>query len=111
VRRYVALHDECLAIVFTSNGRIRYLEKGEGFPGTCVWSNDLAPQLPPRPSDGSDLTALDEASPDSWLSRSEGVTLFAQTFYQAAGHAMTLLLAEHEEDADDDVRNRRPWGV
>jgi len=42
-RRYVALHDECLAAVFSRGGRIRYIEKPDGFPRTSVWSGDPLP--------------------------------------------------------------------
>ncbi len=97
VRRYVALHDECLAVVFSAGARVRYIEKGEGFPGTAIWTNDALPTLPPRPRDGSDLTTLDEVSAVPWLSWTDGVTLFAQTLYQAEGYAMTLLLVERDK--------------
>ena len=98
VRRYVALHNECLAVVFSAGDRVRYVEKGEGFPGTAIWANDTLPPLPPRPRDGSDLTALDEVSPGSWLSRTDHVALFAQTLYQAEGYATTLLLVERDRN-------------
>ncbi len=42
VRRYVALHDECLAIAFSVQGRIRYVEKGNDFPHLAVWTSDKA---------------------------------------------------------------------
>jgi hypothetical protein len=97
VRRYVALHDECLAVVFSAGDQVRYIEKGEGFPGTAIWANDALPPLPPIPRDGSDLTTLDEVSPLPWLSWTDGVTLFAQSLYQADGYGMTLLLVERVE--------------
>ena len=107
-RRYVALHGECLAVAFTANGRIRYVERGNGFPHLTVWKSDDVPALPPEPGYGAELTILDEVSAALWLSRPDGVTLFAQTLYQAEGYATTLLLAERETGAGDD-NDRAPW--
>ena len=108
VRRYVALHDERLAAAFSVNGRIRYVEKGSHFPHLVVWTGDKAPALPLRPRAGSDLSTLDEVSPGLWLCRPDGVSLFAQTLFQAQGYATTLLLAEWEsgEGNDDDQAPR-----
>ena len=51
IRRYVALQGECLAAVFSKDGRVRYIEKGEGFPATTMWTGDrLAGMLAQRPS-------------------------------------------------------------
>jgi hypothetical protein len=97
-RRYVDLHDECLAMVFSVSGRVRYIEKGEGFPATRIWTRDPVPTLVPRPSDGSELTTLDEVSAAAWLSWPDGVTLFAQTLHQVDGYATTLLVAERDGD-------------
>ena len=90
-RRYVALHGERLAVVFSAGDRVRYVEKGTGFPSTTIWANDTLPPLPPCPRDGTNLTALDEASAPVWLSRPHGATLFLQTLFQANNYAMTLL--------------------
>ena len=107
-RRYVTLHSECLAVAFTANGRVRYVERGNGLPHLTVWKSDDGPALPPEPRDGSELTTLDEVSAPLWLSRPDGVTLFAQTLYQAAGYATTLLLGERKTGAGDD-NDRAPW--
>jgi hypothetical protein len=101
-RRYVALHDECLAVVFSAGDRVRYVEKGRAFPGTAVWAGDALPELPARPRDGAGLTALNEVNPAAWLSTPDGVTLFAQTLYQADAFAMTLLLVERNGLTLDD---------
>ena len=102
-RRYVALHDDCLAVVFSVDGRVRYVEKGKGFPGTSIWAHDILPALPPRPRDGTGLTLLDEVSPLPWLSRTDGVTLFAQTLHQTDEYAMTLLVVERNESNSDEI--------
>ena len=36
IRRYVALQGERLAAVFSRDGRVRYVDKGPGFPNTCA---------------------------------------------------------------------------
>jgi hypothetical protein len=98
IRRYVALHRETLAAVFTQNGSIRYIEKSKGFPTTTIWSGDPAPETPSRRA-GDNLTSMDEADPEAWLSHPGRRALYAQTLFQADGYACTLLLAE---EADDD---------
>lgn len=68
VRRYVALHTDCLAAVFTEGGRVRYIEKGEGFPHTAVWvGGDLGPSHRDRGPDPDGLTTLDAVDPEIWL--------------------------------------------
>lgn len=96
IRRYVALQGECLAAVFSKGGRVRYVEKGENFPATIMWNGDaLGDLLPRRPA--RTLTTLDEAFALRWLRWPNGVTLFAQTLYQADGFAVTLLAAERDQ--------------
>jgi hypothetical protein len=95
VRRYVALQGECIAAVFSKDGRVRYIEKGDDFPATTAWNgNALAGNL--RRSPPGKLTTLDEASAPMWLRWPNGITLFAQTLYQADGFAVTLLVAERD---------------
>ena len=40
---------------------------------------------------------MDEAIPAEWLTRADGVALYAQTLFQANEFAMTLLVAERAE--------------
>ena len=46
VRRYVALHAECLAVMFAKNGALEYVIKGEGFPWLNFSKGDRLPSLP-----------------------------------------------------------------
>ena len=96
-RRYVQLHEDCLAAIFSRHGRVLYVERPDEFPATTVWSNDALPELSDPPRDGSDLTSLDEADPTAWLKSPAGTQLFAQTLFQRDGYAITLLLAETME--------------
>ncbi|MFO1143690.1 MAG: hypothetical protein U1E59_15155 [Amaricoccus sp.] len=95
-----------MAAVFSKDGRVGYIEKAPGFPGTLVWASDsLSGLLPPRRKDRS-LTTLDPVDPSRWLKWAADVELFAQTFYQADGYAVTLLVAERDEDLESNERTR-----
>ena len=102
-RRYVNLHEECLAAVFSRDGRIRYIAKGEGFPRTSVWTGDPSPGSPAC-QDGAPLTSLGEADASAWLVGPNHYALFAQTLVQDDGFATTLLVAERSGIADE-----TPW--
>ena len=91
----MALQSECLAAVFSKDGRGRYVEKGESFPATTMWNGDALGDLLPSHRPGT-LTTLDDAMVLRWLRWPNGVTLFAQTLYQADGFAVTLLVAERD---------------
>ena len=82
--------------MFSKDGRVRYIEKGEDFPATTVWTGDELTSIAPRRPSGP-LTTLDEADAFRWLKRPDGITLFAQTLYQADGFAVTLLVAERDQ--------------
>jgi hypothetical protein len=98
IRRYVAVQGECLAAVFSKGGRVRYIEKSEDFPATTMWTGDQLGDLLAKRSSGA-LTTLDEADAFRWLKWPDGVTLVAQTLYQADGFAVTLLVAERDRHA------------
>ena len=98
VRRYVALHDECIAAVFSRGSRIGYIEKADGFPRTSVWSGNPMPAGPAL--QGTSLTSLDEVDPADWLGRPDRHALFAQTLAQEDGFSITLLVAERAEEAE-----------
>ena len=100
-RRYVSLHHECLAVIFSREGKIRYIEKGKEFPGTRVWIGNTIPSLGESLPDVDRVTSLDEVSAGVWLSNPRDRTLYAQTLFQRGGFAITILLAE-DEQADDE---------
>lgn len=101
IRRYVDLHEERLAAVFSRNGQVRYVEKSETFPQTTVWAGDLLGHILRRPSQAGMLTPLDEADASDWIRRPAGLSLFAQTLFQEDGYAATLLVAERVLNEDD----------
>lgn len=98
-RRYVALHDECIAAVFSRGDRIRYIEKPDGFPRTLVWSGNPLPAC--MADNGAALTTLEEVDPAAWLAWPDRHALFAQTLFQDDGFAITLLVAERAEGAEE----------
>ncbi|MDH3668974.1 MAG: ImmA/IrrE family metallo-endopeptidase [Paracoccaceae bacterium] len=102
-RRYVQCHRDCLAAVFSHDGKIRYVEKSEGFPSIVPWTNDPHGPLPAPPGDGSPLTGLDEVSAQGWLTYPDRSQLFAQTLYQREGHAITLLTVEQDDSTTEEI--------
>ena len=101
IRRYVSLHRECLAVVFSKDGRVRYIEKGADFPATTMWTGDKLGHLHAGGRDARGLTTLDEADPTDWLKWPNGWAVFAQMLFQTNGYATTLLVAERDERVGD----------
>lgn len=101
IRRYVDLHEERLAAVFSRNGQVRYVEKSETFPKTTVWAGDPLGHILRRPRQARVLTSLDEADASDWIRRPAGLSVFAQTLFQEDGYAATLLVAEQVLDEGD----------
>jgi hypothetical protein len=95
VRRYVALHDETLAVVFSRADSVRYIDRGQEFPALGFWKGDRLPAL-------SDIeTEWQELDPRDWLKRTARVGLSAQILRQADDHAIIVLRAESGEAEDD----------
>ncbi len=99
-RRYVALHDELLAVAFITNGQLRYAEPSPDFPRLSVVKGQPTPYLPKYP-DTSVLSAIEEVDAADWLQRSDGTTLSAQVLRQRDGHAIVLLKAQPDEELED----------
>lgn len=93
IRRYVEMHNETLAAVFSKNGKIRYVSKPGNFPNLSRWSGNLLPEFPAEPDRGN-CSAMSEAEPRDWLKAPHGKELFVQTLFQQNGFATTLLLIE-----------------
>lgn len=89
-RRYVALHNDRLAVVVTHEGGVvRYVEKGPGFPWVRYWTGSRAPVIKQRGI--SEITAQVEGDPEQWFERPTNVGLSVQTCHQADRRALTLL--------------------
>jgi Zn-dependent peptidase ImmA (M78 family) len=102
-RRYVSLHADNLAAVFSKEGRIRYIDRPNSFPWLSLRKDDLLPELP-KPGGADLLSPIEEADPSDWLDRPRDVNLTVQTLHQQNGFAITLLGAEAlDEDCDDGI--------
>jgi hypothetical protein len=100
-RRYVALHSDNLAVIFSKEGRVRYVHRAIGFPWLTARPGDVLPALP-QPDDGDLPSAIEEADPTDWLDRPKGASLSVQTLHQQNGFALTLLCVEAATEGDDD---------
>ena len=110
VRRMVERREECLAVVWSKDGQIRYWIRGDGFPWITGQRGERLPQLSMASkivANGSiGISPFVETSPMAWTSRSD-LELFEQTRLGNSGHAVTLLWAElsDEDDGDDSGLN------
>jgi IrrE N-terminal-like domain len=99
-RRYVELHEQPTALVFSTNGVVRYVERHPEFPFVSCRPGQRLSELPS--SDGEDdLSAHVETDPRDWLARPGSGTLVIQTLRQQSGHAMTVLVLDSETGDDD----------
>ena len=111
-RRYLDLHGDPCAVVFSLNGKVRYALSRGGFPYV-----ELAPDQPiPRSSLTAKFTGLpgavsdqEEADPHTWLALRDAPKwqLWEEMLIQQDGYRMTLLVAEessYEEDKDLEER-------
>jgi hypothetical protein len=107
-RRYVALHEERLAVVFVNGGKVRYAEPSTGFPKLSISKGQPIPFHPVSRGSGI-LSAFEEIDPVDWIQRPEGTDLLAQVFRQRDGYAVLLLKAQSSEAEDaglEDVFDR-----
>jgi hypothetical protein len=81
IRRYVALHPECLAVVFSRNGQVRYVEKSDSFPRDHRRvGRPAGPHSSTVPSGRQPHLARRGGAID-WIKRPARLTLFAQTLF------------------------------
>jgi Zn-dependent peptidase ImmA (M78 family) len=99
VRRYVAIHDETLAVVFSRNDLVLYVDRQKEFPSLSIRQGDRLPLVVAE--DDAALSWWEEADGRDWLKAGNDHALHAQRLQQAEGHAMTLLRAEAREDDDE----------
>lgn len=98
-RRYVALHEATLAVVFSRDGRVLYIDKDEAFPRTAAWKGDATGHLLPQRG-REPLSGMDQVEAEDWIAGCFPGEVFAQTLHQAHGHAITLLRAEPGDRGD-----------
>lgn len=94
--RYVEMHGDQIAIIFSRNQRVRYITKAKGFPHTVMWKGDPMPlDAQTTPHGCSDV---DDGDPDVWLSAPKAQALTLQTLRQSSGYQMSLLALTSVED-------------
>ena len=110
-RRYVALHDETLAVVFARGDTVRYVDRPPEFPSLSFWNGERLPDM------GGLAMGWDELDERDWLKTTRSLELSAQMLRQAEGFAIILLRAEAAGDeseneiggVDEAPRLRRRW--
>lgn len=103
-RRYLTFASEPAAIVFSHDGKVRYIRKHDEFPRLSVWSGNPMPPDCYSMTNGKGqgkITDVVEAVGHHWLTESRGISFGEQTVAQANGYRMTLLTAERIEDNDE----------
>lgn len=100
-RRYLELRDEPLALVFSREGVVRYIDRKDTFPFVRLNNGDALPLIS-GPSDGNAITDHDEADFRDWGMRANDAGLVVQTLFQDKGFAITLLALEHSDCETND---------
>jgi hypothetical protein len=91
-RRYVELHHEAVAVVFSQNGLVEYFAKSDSFPYLHIAKGNRLPELEAEtPSSG--VSGIEVVEAEDWLSRPSGFELTAQSLVQTQGWVTTLLHA------------------
>lgn len=98
VRRYVALHDEVLAVAFSRDDKVLYVNRSREFPFLSIWNGDRLPEIHATDDPLSEWADIDARD---WLRGRGDRELSAQTLRQAEGYAITLLRVETQADEDD----------
>jgi Zn-dependent peptidase ImmA (M78 family) len=99
-RRYVELHPQPTALVFSIDGAVRYVERHSDFPFVGCQRGQRMLALP-TPTDDTGLSAHVEADSRDWLGRPDRDPLVVQTLSQRQGYAITLLAFDATESEDD----------
>ena len=76
-RRYVELHQEDLAVVFSLNGRMLYSSQGREFPRLMLRKGDLLPGNIHQIEMGH-ITHMDQVTASDWLLKTHRIELFAE---------------------------------
>jgi Zn-dependent peptidase ImmA (M78 family) len=100
-RRYAESRRDPTALVFASEGVVRYVQRHSDFPFVSCRAGARLFDLP-DPIEGDKISPHVEADPREWLARPAGESLVVQTLRQKGGYSITLLILEdsggHAED-------------
>lgn len=95
VRRYAELHRDPMAIIFSKDGRLRYIDRRDAFPAIRIERDAPLPVLP-KASDGAGLSDHEDADPRDWLGAKADASIVIQTLHQDDGFAITLLTIDRD---------------
>lgn len=106
-RRYVALSDFAIAMVFALRKQVRHAWKGPEFPYFLdAKKGSLVPSVSQSVSDGKDDSVADFEFIDShwWINADRGPRppeqILEQTLYQRDGYRVVMLYVESEQDRE-----------
>jgi hypothetical protein len=111
-RRFVDLHGDPCAVVFSRNGRVRYSVSAGGFPRIqpCndqpVHRKTLSAIFSGEPGR---ISEQEEADPHLWLESRDARNweLWEEVLVQQDGYRMTLLIGEESSNEENDELQRR----
>ena len=86
-RRHIELREEPLALVFSKDGMVRYVERRDAFPFLDLRKGSAMPSVP-LPEPGDPITDHDEADPRNWGMPPNGPNLIVQTLHQRDSFAI-----------------------
>jgi hypothetical protein len=104
-RKYLNQLDEPAAIVFSCQGKIRYVLTKEGFPRLSLGKGDMISEYCISATSNEEqgkVTDIAETPGQLWLERSANFSLGEQTVRQMNGFRMTLLTVEETGEDDSD---------
>ena len=103
-RRYISLHDESLALVFSHQNRFQFADRKPQFPWIDLTEGQLLPGLPAASGDVV-ISDIEEGDDHDWFGKAYPGELLIQTLYQQDGYAITLLqLNGKTGDGETDTR-------
>lgn len=100
-RRYIALHDAPVAVVFSKDGKMLYSDRSKDFPWITLSRDDPLSDFRCDAKAGR-TTSFEEVVSSDWISSNSPKTILAQTRFQRQGYAMTLLRIDDEDRREDD---------
>ena len=104
-RRYVVLHDDPCAVVFSKSNQVRYVARGSAFPFVNLTSGDIIPcdSITWRSNEATKRpTACAEINCAQWNLADDVGDLVEQCFVQAHSYKITLLSVLEEQDETDE---------
>ena len=103
-RRYVELHGDCVAVLFSKERRLLYSVRSEACTALSVRKGEILP-LPPAPANSRRLTEMASTDATAWLEHFGG-ELMLQTLFQSNGHAISLLrLIPDDEEEETEIED------